>query len=296
MTRKTKVESRRVPAKKKDKTFLPKTSRTGEFQPRKDRGASLAPVEPGFRMMRALAGEVRAFSPARAAAPPGARVAAAIPAGSARQEMTRPGDHPWSAHVRLLFTLPSGEPSVGTGWVIGPRTIITAAHCVYDGGWIQPIHVKPGGDNSGFNTVPAVHSDVTRAWLEERGNERQKSDIGVIYVGDPFEAPITPLNYAVYSDAQLRRISPGRLSVAGFPANPFGSFLVDRGDLTAFNPPFLHYNAETSDGQSGAPVIHWEDDDTPVVIGVHHFNVAPNVNRAVRIGPGAASLLQSWTH
>ncbi len=144
--------------------------------------------------------------------------------------------------------------------------------------------------------MPGVHFDVPRAWIEGSGDARQKADLGVVHVRDPFEAPITSLNYAVYSDTQISNIRRGRLSAAGFPANPFGSFLVDRGDLLDFNAPFLHYSVETSQGQSGAPVIHWEDDETPVVIGVHHFNVAPNVNRAIRIGSGAAALLQSWTH
>ena len=297
MTKKAKPKPTKKVLSRKKEPSLSRKSTEGKFQPRHDRNFKLAPVPPGFRTTVALARGMRALPLARAAVAPGARVAATIPPGSSLQEVAHPGDFPWCSHVELILTLPTGERAVGTGWVIGPRTVITAGHCVYDGGWMLNISVTPGGTDSGFETVAAVHFDVPDEWENGTGEERQKSDIGVVHVRNPFPAPITPLNYAVYDDAEMGAITPGRLSVAGFPANPFGSFLVDRGDLTAFNAPFLHYNVETSRGQSGAPLVHWEDDNTPVAIGVHHFNVnvAPNVNRAVRIGPNAAALLRSWT-
>ena len=295
MSKRAKPKPIKKAPRRKKVPSLSKKSAAGKFQLRHDPSFRLAPVAHGFRTTFALAGGRRALSLARAAVAPGARVAATIPPGSSRQEVAHPGAFPWCSHVELILMLPAGGRAVGTGWVIGPRTVITAGHCVYDGGWMLNISVTPGGTDSGFETVVAANFDAPDEWVNGIGQERQKSDIGVVYVRDPFPAPITPLNYAVYDDATMGAIAPGRLSAAGFPANPFGSFLVDRGDLTDFNAPFLHYNVETSRGQSGAPLVHWEDDHTPVVIGVHHFNVAPNVNRAVRIGPNAAALLRSWT-
>src|SRR5687768_6326230 len=38
--------------------------------------------------------------------------------------------YPWSAICALRMRGPSGG-AMGTGWFIGPRTVITAGHCVY---------------------------------------------------------------------------------------------------------------------------------------------------------------------
>src|SRR5262245_49260848 len=39
--------------------------------------------------------------------------------------------YPWRVSSALRITLPDGRELFGTGWFIGPRAIITAAHAVY---------------------------------------------------------------------------------------------------------------------------------------------------------------------
>jgi V8-like Glu-specific endopeptidase len=256
----------------------------------------LPKLDDGFVNDPGLGPEDIAPPPAPGDTPTPARLAALLPSGTTRQPIANPNDFPWCAHVMLLMRAPDDSREVGSGWIIGPRTIITAGHCVYDQGWMRSIEVRPGGPEGGFGSFPAVHYDTTRAWLEGSGEERQKSDLGVVHLRDPIPGHPGPLRYSVYSDDQINSIAPNHLSVAGFPANPFGVFLFDRGTLLDFNKPFLHYDAETSGGMSGAPVVHWASDGIPTVIGIHHFNVRPNVNRGIRIGPAAASLLLTWTH
>ncbi len=108
-----------------------------------------------------------------------------------------------------------------------------------------------------------------------------------------------PLSFAIYDDDPLERLKtqePDRICVAGFPANPYGEFLADRGNLLDYNAPFLEYEFDISKGQSDGPVLHWVTDDSLLVIGVYHFDVqiSPPINRAIRIGPAAAALLQVW--
>jgi V8-like Glu-specific endopeptidase len=51
----------------------------------------------------------------------------------------------------------------------------------------------------------------------------------------------------------------------------------------------------TYDGQSGAPVLHWEDPNgSPTVIGIHHWTLTPTQNRALRISAQADQLLRGW--
>lgn len=274
---------------------LPK-SKQGEFLPHNDKAVRLAALDTSFVSNPELAAGVAVSPPNGAGASPSPRLAAALPTGTTRHPIANPNDYPWCAHVRLLMRLADNSREVATGWMIGPRTIITAGHCVYDGGWMRSIEVTPGGAGSAFGSFPAIHYNTTSAWINATGEDRQKADLGVVYLQEAISGHPGPLRYAVYSDAQIAAIAADTLSVAGFPANPFGTYLFDRGSLLDFNAPFLHYNVETSFGVSGAPVLHWGSDGIPTVIGVHHFNVLPNVNRGIRIGPPAASLLLNWTH
>jgi glutamyl endopeptidase len=219
----------------------------------------------------------------------------AIPGEGQHTLITDPADEPWVSHAMLLFQTATGDRRIGTGWFISPHTIITAGHCVYDGGWMQQITVTPGGLDSGFSTVAAVHWNTTQAWINGTELEREAADFGVVYIATPF-AGIQPLSYSLYSDAQLAVLEQNSsLVIAGFPANPFRTFVEDGGRLLDFDQSHLLYDVVTYDGQSGAPVLHWEaPDGMPTVIGIHHWSLATNVNRALRIGPQADSLLRGW--
>ena len=67
---------------------------------------------------------------------------------------------PWRTICALHITSALGG-FVGTGWLAGPRTVITAGHCVYHladmGGWANEIEVTPGRNdlNTPFGTAVA---------------------------------------------------------------------------------------------------------------------------------------------
>lgn len=54
---------------------------------------------------------------------------------------------PWRMICALRITGSNGVRAVGTGWLIGPRTLVTAGHCVHHpdlGGWAARIEVSAG--------------------------------------------------------------------------------------------------------------------------------------------------------
>jgi V8-like Glu-specific endopeptidase len=54
---------------------------------------------------------------------------------------------PWRALVFLDRTLANGAASWCSGTLVGPDTVLTAAHCLFDrpsGGWAQRVRVVPG--------------------------------------------------------------------------------------------------------------------------------------------------------
>jgi V8-like Glu-specific endopeptidase len=60
---------------------------------------------------------------------------------------------PWRMICALRMRGPSGAGAIGTGWFIGPKTVLTAGHCVFStgffGGWASIIEMIPGLNGSG---------------------------------------------------------------------------------------------------------------------------------------------------
>ena len=66
--------------------------------------------------------------------------------------------YPWRCVCSLLITAQSGTMYLGTGWLVSPRVVLTAGHCVYmsdEGGWASQIEVIPGrfGDKRPFGSA-----------------------------------------------------------------------------------------------------------------------------------------------
>src|SRR5262245_48931349 len=79
---------------------------------------------------------------------------------------------PWRMICALEMRGASGAGAIGTGWLAGPRTIITAGHCVHStrffGGWAREISVSPGrnGATFPFGTVTSTRFASLDAWVE----------------------------------------------------------------------------------------------------------------------------------
>lgn len=276
--------------------------------PRGNEGLKLAALPANFRSDSLTAGQGTPLPspPDGPLTTDGLEPASADPRTSAFAELSaslssvaQPGSFPWSAHVQLQMVGPDGARKVGSGWVIGDKTILTAGHCVHDGGWMREIHVSLGGSRSGLpQRLPAIYWNSTTEWIHgSTPLQRQAGDLGVVRVAESLAPYTAPLRYACYDTARLRDIQARRLavSVAGFPVDPWDSFWVDAGVLTGVSGDFLLYDVETFKGQSGAPLLYWDEDGQPTVIGIHHWNVAQNRNRALRITEPAAALLLNWT-
>jgi hypothetical protein len=67
-----------------------------------------------------------------------------------RVQISNTSVYPWRVHASLLITAADGSRWIGTGWFIGPHTLMTAGHVVY---------IK----NSGVPVCPRSRSS-SRAW------------------------------------------------------------------------------------------------------------------------------------
>ena len=235
---------------------------------------------------------------------------------------------PWCWICRLAIHHPPRRPSPGTGWLIGPRTLITAAHNVHHTS-LGPAHhivVEVPGRRAGetvrtesrvFETHPAWPGSFDPAvdiacirlpvdvpgwapWCELSdpvvADPTDAGAIGMLVtVAGWTEVPVRPA-----SDEPRSEAVDSEAAESGLPG-PNAARLMKATDVTtALLSERLFYLTDTTAGQSGSPV--WVDgrDGRPVVIGVHTYNVnqtptdMPRANSATRLTQKTIALIERW--
>ena len=215
-----------------------------------------------------------------------------------RVQVTATSRFPWNAICRLQITCQDGTTLAGTGWLGGPRTVITAGHCVYKkkhGGWAVSIKVIPGCRGASeakwpYGSVVSSRYRTVKSWIE---SEAPSGDYGAILLaaGGSFASPISLLGFEVLGDAALEQ---GKLNLAGYPVDkPRGTQWFHAERLVRVTSTDLIYEIDTEGGQSGAPVWRLSGGERTVV-GIHTTGRGVN-NRAVRINATVSHFLNKWT-
>lgn len=205
--------------------------------------------------------------------------------------------YPWRTICQLRIFARTGEEFVGTAWMIGPRTLATAGHCVYMaelGGWADRIEVSPArdGQDRPFSTISTDSFHSVRGWTTQGKREH---DYGVIWL--PEDQALPEVGTLAYANVDACQLVGGYLNLAGYPADKdLGTTLwwSARRSLRV-DDDVLYYDADTAAGQSGAPV--WRLDPGTgrrVVVGIH-TNGARTGNSAVRINHRVFANLRAWT-
>lgn len=201
---------------------------------------------------------------------------------------------PWQGICSLLMTAGDGTRWIGTGWLIGPRTVITAGHCVYmreHGGWVREMQVMPGRNesDSSLGNVVATQFRSVRGWVE---GQKRICDYGAIILPEssPFGRQLGTFGYAMPADGVLAGLL---VNISGYPGDkPPGTQWYHSRTLTSITPRTLVYDVDTAGGQSGAPVW-WRQGDKRYVVGIH-TNGATSGNSATRIVQAVHQNLTAW--
>ncbi|MBA4067334.1 MAG: hypothetical protein C0501_27220 [Isosphaera sp.] len=207
-----------------------------------------------------------------------------------RQRVPATRDFPWRCLCSLSITAANGTRWVGTGWLAGPRTVVTAGHCVFlhrQGGWARRVEVSPGrnGTDAPFGPVTSDDLHSVTGWTED---ENPALDYGAVVLPAPLD--LGWLAYGVYPDADLQGL---RVNVFGYPADkPPGELWGTSRLLQQVLPERLVYNLSTFGGQSGAPVFEKSGNDR-VVVGIHNYgDVSGNI--ATRITDAVYDDIEAW--
>ena len=220
---------------------------------------------------------------------------------------------PWRMVCQLEITGPEGS-TVGTGWLAGPRTIITAGHCVFHksdlGGWATSITVTPGmqdGD-APFGSFVATRVESITPWVDD---ENPDFDMGVIHI-DPVAGQPDPgdaLGFfgvaALPDDALLGRM----VNVSGYPGdkidaqNRIGTQQwFARNKVSRVTARRIFYAVDTMPGQSGGPAYMIDAPGAaPKVVGIHAYgsggtpaSLGIEANSAPRLIPEVVEQIRAW--
>jgi V8-like Glu-specific endopeptidase len=202
--------------------------------------------------------------------------------------------YPWRCVCSLLITAADGTRWCGTGWLAGPRTVVTAGHCVYmhaHGGWVAQVEVAPGriGTQHPYGVAVATSFRSVRGWTQLR------------QLACNYGAVILPADHAVgnllgflgfrnESELNLRRLNA---SLAGYSCDkPSGTLWYCTRRLDMITPRTLEYAIHTHGGESGAPVWYLRNHER-YVVGIH-TNGDARGGAAVRIGAPVFENLSAW--
>lgn len=216
---------------------------------------------------------------------------------------------PWRMICALRMRGRNGAGAIGTGWFIGPQTIITAGHCVYStfffGGWASTIEVIPGlnGDGNGtdsrpFGSVTSTRFSSVDQWVE---NEVADFDIGCIHLD---EEKGNEVGWFAFAALPAEELASYLANVAGYPADRgAGAELYhDKNRILRVTERRLFYETDSYGGQSGAPVwIHEAEGTPPIAVGIHAYgiggtpeNLGVKANSAPRIIPEVLAKMEEW--
>jgi glutamyl endopeptidase len=208
-----------------------------------------------------------------------------------RVQITNTAVYPWRVHCSLLITAADNSQWIGTGWFIGPHTVMTAGHVVYiqNSGWVRSIVVMPGrnGSNLPYGSITSTSFRSVTGWTTSGD---WNYDYGAIILPSDLGNTTGWFGFGAWPDSELVS-SIG--NIAGYPGDkPSGTLWYDWHKIASVDPRRVYYDIDTYGGQSGSAVYRIINGGR-YGIAIHAYGGA-TTNSGTRIVTPVANNMVAW--
>jgi glutamyl endopeptidase len=214
-----------------------------------------------------------------------------------RVQIVNTSNYPWRVHSSLLITARDGSNWIGTGWFIGPHTLITAGHCVYiknsgipnRDGWVTAIRVMLGRNAAQlpYGSVVSHKFYTVNGWAN---NGDENYDYAAIIIPSELGNQTGWFGFGVFSDADL---TASVANISGYPGDkPEGTQWYGHHQVASVSPTKVRYDVDTMGGQSGSAVYIIRNGQR-IGIAVHAYG-GPTTNSGTRISNPVHANMLAW--
>lgn len=221
---------------------------------------------------------------------------------------------PWRCICHIEVEYEAGPAGFGTGFLIGPKSVLTAAHVIVDPAKkkkARRLRVMPGrnGNTAPYGYFVADFRDciVAEQWLKTgSGSDAAAAcDYAIITIPEEFKTNEEPtaarLGYfglKCFSDEEVaKKANMLLVNNAGYPYEadkPYGTLWYNAGRVRAVEKTYIEYMVDTEGGQSGSPIYFFDEQTKKrFVIAIH--TTGDFVNRGLRITRDVFTTLKKWT-
>ena len=208
--------------------------------------------------------------------------------------------YPFQSICRIDTLYSNNESYFGTGAIIGPQTILTAAHNIYrkDFGLGTNFTIVPGlnGSSKPYGSFHTSVCEYPKKWIETFD---QKYDFGAIFLSQPLPNTLHPIEFASLDDDILN--SKPTITICGYPKDKpeIGHPLAGRmqyyhsSKISEVTPFTFKYYTDTKPGQSGSPLLY-KNGNNYFICAIHNTGGNPEPNSATRITDEIFKIISKW--
>lgn len=202
-----------------------------------------------------------------------------------RRPVGRPGAYPFRVIFRITMRM-NGVQKGGTAFLVGNRTLLTAGHCLYEGG-INADGLRIFGPTGAEYTLRGACS--LSGWVRDQDDA---FDLACIQLRENVGPSLGFFGTRVIGGAKIL----GTYAIAGFPLDRDDgrTLYIDAGNVKE-QGALLNYSIDTERGQSGSPLF-FLDQGKAFVVGVHIQGASTEnrYNKALRFRPDVMKQIKTW--